>query len=285
MQPQWFRQYIEHRPAHRYVRSGAAGIHYQHWQNPGKPGLLFVHGHAAHAHWWDFIAPAFAENHDIAALDMSGSGDSEHRDDYSATLFAEEIIAVAEDSGLASPTVVGHSFGGAMTRVAAYLHPGALGGIILVDSSIPNRRGSRQPPPMPRQRERIYPTLEEGMRRFRLRPPQPCGHQYILDHIAAHSLRSTDNGYQFKLDSAVFAKMKQTKDFPAAADMVKEITIPVGFVYGRNSRFFPEAAVRSLRQIIPPSAIRRVTDAHHHVFLDQPIKFIKSLRELLLELR
>ena len=284
MQPQWFRQYIEHHPGHRRVQSDGAGIHYQHWQNPGKPGLLFVHGHGAHAHWWDFIAPAFAATHDIVALDMSGSGDSEHRGEYSATLFAREIITVAEDAGLVSPTIVGHSFGGAMTRVAAHLYPGALSGIILVDSSIPNRKGSRRAPPMPRRRERTYPTLEEGMRRFRLRPPQACQHRYLLDHIAAHSLRATDQGYQFKLDTALFAKMQHAEDLPAAADMVKGLAIPVGFIYGGNSRFFPEAEVRALRRIIPPSAIRSLADAHHHVFLDQPLKFIEGVQELLLEL-
>ena len=30
------------------------------WGQRGKPGLMFLHGGAAHADWWSFIAPFFA---------------------------------------------------------------------------------------------------------------------------------------------------------------------------------------------------------------------------------
>ncbi len=285
-QPQWFRQYLEQRPADKYVSVKNARIHYRHWHNSeaadaSRPGLVFVHGHAAHARWWDFIAPAFATHQNVIALDVSGAGDSDHRDTYSASLFAEEIVAVAHDAGLSAPMVVGHSFGGAMTRVAAWQHREAFAGIILIDSAIPEHKGTRQAPPMPRQKERFYPSLEQGMRRFRLRPPQPCAQQFILDYIAEHSLRSTDKGFQFKYDSAVFAKMKHDEEFPAAAEMIKELRIPVGLIYGEQSRFFPPESVEALSQLLKPSAIRCIPEAHHHVFLDQPLPFIETLQDLL----
>jgi len=283
VQPDWFQKALDQAPEHHLVDIEGASIHYQRWNSPDPAanGLLLVHGHAAHAHWWDFIAPAFTGQFNVVALDMSGSGDSEHRDSYSATGFAREIIGIVEAAGLVLPTVVGHSFGGAMTRVAAWQHRDAFSGIVLVDSAVPGHKGSRQAPPMPKQKERYYPSEKEGMRRFRLRPPQPCENQYILDHIAATSLRATDRGYQFKYDSAVFAKMRHTEDFPAAADMVQELTIPVGMIYGERSRFFPQEVVTELEKVIPPALIRSVPNAHHHVFLDQPLAFIAALEDLL----
>jgi len=43
----------------------------------GRPPLLFLHGGSAHAHWWDFVAPAFTEHFHVMALDQRGHGDSQ----------------------------------------------------------------------------------------------------------------------------------------------------------------------------------------------------------------
>ena len=105
-----------------------------HCTAPGKPGLMLVHGHAAHAHWWDFIAPAFAGDFDVVAIDLSGAGDSDHRESYTAARFGEEIVSIIEAAELTSPTVVGHSFGGTLTRIAAHLSPDAMQSVVIVDS-------------------------------------------------------------------------------------------------------------------------------------------------------
>lgn len=242
---------------------------------------MFVHGHAAHAHWWDFIAPAFTDRYDVVAIDLSGSGDSDHRPAYSATLFANEIRQVIADAQMTDAVVVGHSFGGTLTRVAAHLHPELISAIVLVDSLIPDRRGTRRPPALPRQRDHVYKSLEDACRRFRLRPPQPKPAAFILDHIARHSIKKMDDGFRFKLDQAVFAKMPADEGLPAATSMIKDMTIPVGFIYGESSRFFPPEQVTALTACITPDLIFPVPNAHHHVFLDEPQVFVSKLEELL----
>lgn len=284
MQPDWFKQYISVKPEHHTCQVEGATIAYQHWKNPGKPALLFVHGHAAHAHWWDFIAPAFVPDYDVVAIDNSGSGESDHRSEYSAALFARELVACMNTAHLNSPIVVGHSFGGTMTRIAAHLYPEQLDSIVIVDSALPSKKSSREPLPVPKVKSRYYESIEQGKRRFRLRPPQPCNNKFIMDYLAGHSLKKTPAGFKFKLDGAVFAKMALTEDFPAAADMVRDIQIPVGFIYGEKSRFFPPAVAEGLALIIDSTLIRAIPDAYHHVFLDQPLNFIDALKDLLPQL-
>lgn len=241
-----------------------------------------MHGHGAHAHWWDFIAPAFTADHDVVAIDLSGSGDSDHREAYSATTFAKEINAVYADCDLASPVIVGHSFGGSMTRITAHLYPELADGIVLVDSVLPAGVGNRTPPPMPRVKTRYYETLSSAVRRFRLRPPQPCDNDFIVEHIANHSLKRTPQGFAFKLDQAVFAKMTVDENpLPAAQEMVRSLHIPVGFIYGLQSRFFPAVVVDELETLIDDHLLIGIPDAHHHVFLDQPLAFTHALKTLL----
>jgi pimeloyl-ACP methyl ester carboxylesterase len=218
----------------------------------------------------------------VAALDLSGAGDSEHRKAYYARTFAQEIIQVALALG-DNTIVVGHSFGGGMTRIAAFEHGAQLGGIVLVDSAVSRHAAQYQPPPAPRSRIRYYTSEEQGMRRFRLRPPQPCENQFILDHIARHSLRQTKEGYVFKLDQALFALMPAPPPppLPDGASMLTAILCPVGAIYGDLSLFFPASNRQLLAELLPAKQIKNIPDAHHHVFLDQPLAFIDSLQQLL----
>jgi len=286
--PDWFKTYTTlPRNDHWINVADASGIdaaiHFQTWnEDKDKPGLLFVHGHAAHSHWWDFIAPAFMTNYRVAAMDMSGSGDSAHRSQYSARGFAEEIYRVALALG-ENTIVVGHSLGGTMTRICAHLYGSQLGSIVIVDSNISSSRGNRTPPPMPKKKDRIYPSLGSGMKRFRLRPAQPAPPAYISQYIAAHSLKETEGGFSFKLDPAVFAKMKEVaaEDFPDAVTMVKELKCPAGFIYGEQSIFFPAANVEVLKSIFPAHLLAGIQNAHHHLFLEQPRIFCEVLATML----
>ncbi len=44
-------------------------IHYLEWGDRGRPGLVLVHGGAAHAHWWTFLAPLFTHRYHVVAPD------------------------------------------------------------------------------------------------------------------------------------------------------------------------------------------------------------------------
>ncbi|HAK52042.1 MAG TPA: alpha/beta hydrolase [Gammaproteobacteria bacterium] len=278
--PSWFSKYISESASDHFVRVHGCEIHYQMWgSNDEKPGLLFIHGNGAHAHWWDFIAPAFKDDFRVAAIDLSGAGDSEHRTSYSAEIFSDEILAVCSDAGLNTPALIGHSFGGSMARTCAYLHPNDFSALIVIDSAISNHQGSRPIPRMPRSEVRYYKSLKEATRRFRLRPPQPCDNQYIIDYIAEHSVRKANEGYRFKLDQALFAKMKPM-NLPDAFSMVSSTSCPVGIIYGELSRFFGEDAVQTLEQLVASNRIIRIERAYHHVFLDRPEEFTQALRQL-----
>ncbi len=304
LQPGWFRTYIQTPASQHSVICAGADIRYRRWisqpsqpeQDKHKPGLLLVHGHTAHSHWWDFIAPAFMTDYEPVALDLSGHGDSAHREEYSAATWAEEIATVCEATGLYQPTLVGHSLGGIMTRVAAFLYPELCHSILLVDSVLPSTPSRRAPPPLPGLRRRIYPTLAQGMARFRLRPSQPPPATYILRHIAARSLQAcpmqttaqesgAESSYMFKLDRALLAKMVPQTQLPVATEMLKELKMPVGFIYGKQSRFFPPEKIHALSPLIASNLLHGIESAHHHVFLDQPLEFIATLGRLLTQLR
>src|SRR5690606_17723743 len=111
--PAWFQRAIAHEPEIRRVESNGCEINYLAWGRAGAPGLVFIHGGAAHAHWWSFLVPLLADHYRVAAIDLSGHGDSGRRDKYELVDWVDEVIAVADHAEMAAePVVVGHSMGG-----------------------------------------------------------------------------------------------------------------------------------------------------------------------------
>ena len=59
--PAWFERAIADEPERTFVEFEGARIETLAWGKRGEPGLMLLHGGAAHADWWSFIAPLFAQ--------------------------------------------------------------------------------------------------------------------------------------------------------------------------------------------------------------------------------
>jgi hypothetical protein len=58
----------------RYVSAGGLNLHVQDYGTAGKPQMLCVHGSAAHAHWFDFVASGLNDEYHVLAPDQRGHG-------------------------------------------------------------------------------------------------------------------------------------------------------------------------------------------------------------------
>jgi len=281
--PDWFFEAVETEYATRSVEVDDCDVVYQLWGDSGKPGLLLIHGMNAHAHWWDFVAPAFQGDYQVAAMNLTGMGDSDYRYEYDGTTYAEEIKAVCDDAGFGDDVVVvAHSFGGVMAVKAANLFPGRFQRLILVDSGIRHPDEPEPVRPPMGGRAKAYPDRATGEARFRLQPPQDCANEYILQYIARHSLMPADGGWAWKFDDDLPATMKGGE---READEYRALKLALGVIYGTDSELFSARTLEYMHELVPgefPAVA--IEDAQHHVFLDQPLAFIDALKEMLSEL-
>jgi pimeloyl-ACP methyl ester carboxylesterase len=280
--PEWFFQAVETEYVSRSVEVDECDVVYQLWGESDKPGLLFIHGMNAHAHWWDFIAPQFLDNYQVAAMNLCGMGDSDYRYEYHGSTFAEEIKAVCDACDFADDVaLVAHSFGGAMAVKAANLFPERFGALVLVDSGI---RHPDEPlpdrPSMGGGRGKVYPDRETALGRFRLQPPQSCDNAYILEYIARNSLMPVDGGgWAWKFDEDLLTSMV---DVERTADDYRGLRLPLGLIYGADSELFSTRSEQYMRELVPQEfPAVAIADAQHHLFLDQPEEFVTVLRDML----
>jgi pimeloyl-ACP methyl ester carboxylesterase len=278
--PSWFTSALAAPRREGVVPVAGCPIHYFDWGDVGAPGVIFVHGGAAHAHWWDFLAPLFTYRWRAVALDLSGHGDSGRRAAYTAEGWAEEVIAVVRHAAFSRPPViVGHSLGGLVSIQVAHDHCSELDGVVLVDAAV-HRPGPAAPRSRRSQALRFpgtYPTLEEAMKHFRLVPEQPMVPTFIFEHVARHSLRRSAEGWTWKFDPAAFREPRLDM-----ADRLARARCRLGLLYGERSAILPPDTAAYMSELMGRRApVIPIPEAHHHLVLDQPLAFVAALRSLL----
>ena len=306
--PAWFADALAREPERTFVPVKGANIELLTWGKVGDPGLILVHGNSAHADWWSFIAPFFADHYRVAAISLSGMGGSDWRERYDFGTFGDEIHDCAVAAGLyesaVAPIYIGHSFGGALVFHTAVRHPEWMGAALLVDTGFggpptqeemdridaEDRAAGRQPrrwggPPRMGGANRVYPTLETALTRFRFMPPQVPGNLYIADFIARRSLKPAampdgSDGWTWKFDPELWAKLDRTGMTPTVS---AEDGAPMAHIYGDRSAIIirHQEMGRGL-DMIPASAPRVVLpDSKHHVMVDQPLALVAAMRAML----
>ena len=282
--PEWFRWAISKPVTSHRIEVRGAHTHYLKWtaaQGPRKPGILFLHGGGAHANWWRGIAPYFAFDRNVVAMDHSGMGDSSHRPEYDAGLRVAEIRATIADSGLGEkPIVVGHSFGGYMTIVLGARFGHEIGAGVIVDSPVrPPRAEAEYKRRSYPTTVRVYPDYEAAVARFRVRPRQPVEHAFILEYIARHSLRAIRGGWTWKFDPEAVGPRRFREPF---ADHLANMTCPKAFIHGAASALVTPGIVDFMVDAMGPGTpVIEMPEAQHHLILDQPLAFVSTLRALL----
>ncbi|HXL99807.1 MAG TPA: alpha/beta hydrolase [Rhizomicrobium sp.] len=280
--PAWFDRAVAVEPESAFVEVEGTRIHYLRWGQRARPGLLLVHGNAAHAYWWSFIAPYLALEYNVAAMDLSGMGDSEWRKDYSMEMFVAEQLAVCEAAGMFAvgepPIIVAHSFGGFVTMLTGALHGDRLAGTVIVDSPVnpPDRPGG--PPKRVIKPHHVYPTMAAALARFRLMPPQTCDNLYLVDWVGRRSLKPVEGGFTWKFDPAIWQRFS----IGDTAARLKAIKCRIAIFRGENSILMPPQIGEYMFNLLGRAApVVTIPEAQHHVMLDQPLALVAALRALL----
>jgi pimeloyl-ACP methyl ester carboxylesterase len=262
-------------------------IHYLAWGEPNRPGLVFVHGGGAHAHWWTHIAASFAARLRVLALDLSGHGDSAHRGAYSLEQWTDEVMGIAEAGGIdGPPVVVGHSMGGFVTIATAALHAARLSGVVVCDSPV------TEPDPeiaSYRLREafgapRTYATVEEALLRFRTVPPQEHYLDYVVEHVARRSLTRVGGGWRWKFDRRVFEQFGGGMR-SVALPYLPRVTCRLALLRSEHGLVTPDIGASMYEKLGRVTPVVELPEAGHHAMLDQPLVLLTALRTLLADWR
>jgi pimeloyl-ACP methyl ester carboxylesterase len=247
----WTAQQVEKKlpPRGRFIDVDGARIHYL--DEGTGPTLLLVHGLAGHMH--NFTHSLLGKlRHDfrVVILDRPGSGYSMRPAEASATISAQAriISRFCQELKLGRPLIVGHSLGGAIALALALNHPEQVAGLALLAPV--THRPERVPPPFdgiaiasPLLRRLIAWTLATPLsiaNRERalaaLFGPEPVAPDFAVRGGGLLNLRPCSF---IGASADLMATHDELGEMPAR---YKDLTVPVGILYGTADRILDPAA-------------------------------------------
>lgn len=258
---------------HGVVDVAGTDIAWERWPRPGAPTVVLVHGTSAHTGWWHHTAPSLTDRYDVIAVDLAGHGDSGHREEYTIEGWGTDVLAVIDELAGGHAMIVAHSIGGLVAASAAGARPEAVDGLVLVDTIVRDKTTPVEPFTVTRD-TRVFPDLDDALRRFRLTPEQPVPDRARLDYVARRSIREVDGGWMWKFDRRLFGALNRATLTPP----LDGVTCPVVVIRGELSDLVPPEAGAQLGERLGRDVPQHdVPGAHHHVMLDQGPAFDRIL--------
>jgi 3-oxoadipate enol-lactonase len=213
--------------------------------------LVLLHGIVADHRVWAPVAPALARERRVVAIDLPGFGRSEP----AGSGFDLEAVAAAILTGLRAHGVeepfdlVGHSLGGGVAIQLAAQHPGVVARLILVAPA-----GLTPLPPR-------LATLVRGV--------GSLGHL-----VPAVLARSVENASPTARSNGQAVVTISTVDL---RPRLREITAPIGVIWGEADRTVP---IRGLDELIarrPEAQVVRLPEIGHVPMVEAPERFVAAL--------
>jgi pimeloyl-ACP methyl ester carboxylesterase len=267
----------------RTIDVGGVDIHCLEWGEAGRPPLLLLHGIARVAHNFDHLAPHFAGERHVIAVDMRGHGDSarDPQGAYRVEDYAKDVAGLIAHLGLREIVLWGNSTGGRVAQVIAGDLPDLVKAVIVEDvgperpESVSNRRAGRM------AAEEAGFTNEAELLAH-IKPRYPLTSEVILRHFVRHgSMRNREGRVVWKRDPAILNGFVPTELW----ESVRRIRAPVIYILGGASVIVPPETQAQLRATLPDVEIVTMPGLGHYPSDEDPEAFLAIVDRFLERVR
>ncbi len=243
-------------------------IHYAEQGDPNGDAIILLHGWPDS--WFSFsrVLPLLPAHSHVYALDQRGFGNSERPECcYTVNDFAADVVALLDAVGIASATIVGHSFGSFVARQVAEAHPTRVARVVLIGSAVtPVTRVTVEvqqavrdlPDPVPTDFARVFQAST-------IYHPVP---EAFFERIVTESVKLPARLWRAVIDGLL--------TFEDAARLPR-ITAPTLIVWGAQDALFPRDQQDRLVQAIAGARLLVYAETGHCPNWERPEQVVHDL--------
>lgn len=245
----------------------------------GEPELVLLHGGAQNAHTWDTVALALDRS--LVALDLTGHGHSDWRDDhaYWPEGMALDVAQAIEAWAPKAKLLVGMSLGGLTATVVAATRPELVPHLGIIDVTPGTDHAKAEPIIAFISGPEVFTTYDELLARtieFNPTRSESSLRRGVLHN--AHWVGPEDQ-WSWRWDPT--RDTDRIPDFGDLWDRVSEVRAPILFVRGGASGVVGDEDVEELLRRQPETRVVVVDGAGHSVQGDKPLELAALLAEVL----
>jgi pimeloyl-ACP methyl ester carboxylesterase len=275
---------LHHADRSHFVRVDGVRMHYQEAGEASAPPLVLIHGFLASTFVWrDVLVPLAQEGFRVIAPDLVGFGfsDKPAEGEYTIEYQAHKVLGLLDELNVARATLVGSSYGAAVSTICALEHPERVARLVLV-GAVCNDNLKRHPV------LRFVATPAVGD----LLSPALLDLRYVLRRRLARftvqagdrqALQQRVTGRHLPLRAADTQRaMLQTLRRWSATRVEHDahlITQPTLLVWGERDSDTPLRDGETLARLIPDARLHVFPDTGHLPQEERPQEFIEVVAE------
>ena len=251
--------------------------------DPSLPGILFIHGFAqSYLSFRRQFGSALSAKYHLVAFDLRGHGGSDKPgavEAYaSSKVWADDVAAVIEATGLKRPVIVGWSYGGyvaidylrhyGIKNIAGLNLVGSLGGLAEALADTAGDSDAARAMRARSNRKRSLNLLDNIM----------AGKETAAGYVTSNMTpEDRDILFATEMMMPAYARRFMVSRQLGNADVLKTITIPVLFTRGSKDLTMPPAALAKLLQMLPNAKLSAYEDTGHLPFVEHTDRFNDEL--------
>ena len=258
---------------------------YYEWGDEQLPNLICLHSHTNSAASWREFAEFASNKYHVIAIDQRGHGNSEWaKDGYARDRFVSDLREFIDQKEIDKVTLVGCSMGGWHSILyAASVQTTVVDRIVMVDIA-PEPSAERLLQPIAQLPPQEFQSLEKGFLWLRS-GNNLATDKRLLEEAESRLKKSADNVWTWKADITGFDNplpdMTDSSLIGRYWAAFGSLECPILEVRGSESGLVSDEIIEKMNDTGQDFSSVDVELASHVVMVDQPEKFIASVKDFL----
>lgn len=248
-------------------------LHYEVFGH-GKPVIL-LHGWLGSWGLWQETMTYLGQFYRTYALDFWGFGESGKKlDTYQINDFVDLVIQFMDQMGIESCPLIGHSMGGTVSLLSASIYPEKISKVVIIGSPIVGSSlalllkiaGNKWIASF------LFKHFFHFQKFVRWITPKICKDPRFPDMMERDLSKTTTNSFLLSIESL------RNSDLRPYLNSVK---VQVLGLFGNKDNIVSTSQAKVLKEHLPTSEVENFPSAGHFIMLDEPEKFMKSIKQFL----
>jgi esterase len=241
-----------------------------HFRKTGSgPPLLILHGVFGSGENWLTVSKFFQNTFTVYLIDQRNHGRSPQSDAFSYDLLVEDVLAFANEHGLSTFSLIGHSMGGKVAMKFAGKYPERLEKLIIVDIA------PRYYAPHHEAILAAFHAVNLNLAQSRAEAEaamepfvaEPDVRQFLLKNL----YRQENGTFAWRINLPVLDAF--AANIGEAFQPKTPVKVDTLFIKGGNSRYISDKDVLKIKELFPFSRLEIIDHAGHWVQAEQPETF------------
>ncbi len=239
-------------------------VHYRDEGRNNKKTVVLLHGFLQNLDVWSSYVLSYMHHLRVITIDLPGHGQTEtFSETHSMDFMARMVKTVLDEAGVDQCVMIGHSMGGYVALAFAEKHPYLLRGLGLINShALPDSEEHRH------WRQAICEQVKENRASYIVNFVPTLFDDHNRAGLSQDIKDLQDQCLETRSES-IIAAQNGMMNRPSRIDVLRQLEVPILFIYGKNDNRIPLELAISQAMIPHHAEILILDNVGHMAFIEE----------------